>query len=282
MMIVLLFIFLLNVNVMPEHIPEGLIFTGKNQQGYAEFMDKKDSTLYVYIPEGEFTMGNEDKFDDGNEHPYHKVYLDGYFISKYEITNRQYKKFCDQTGYKYPKEPHFKNMYGYFINYPNYPAVNISYNDAKAYCKWVNADLPTEAQWEKAARGTDKRRYPWGNHSPFYKDMYYANYEPGGYDPDGYYYTCPVNAFSNGVSPYGIYNMAGNVWEWCKDFYLERFYSESPYKNPICLKNDNDKRVIRGGSFYYFAWDMRTTKRFAVPPNYTWDAMGFRIVKKEK
>ncbi len=274
-------LFILQVNIMPSEIPQDLSFIGKNTKGFAEFIDNKDSTTYIYIPAGEFTMGNDDKYNDGDENPPHKVYLDGYFISKYEITNKQYKRFCDATGHKYPKDPHFKGMENYFENYPDYPVVNINYYDALNYCKWANADLPTEAQWEKAAKGIDNRRYPWGEHSPYYEKEYYANYDPGGYDQDGYFFTCPVNAFPQGISFYGLYNMGGNVWEWCKDYYEKFYYKTAPYKNPFNDRKGSTDMVMRGGSFYAFAWNMRCSDRSMSPPTDPWYSIGFRIIKKQ-
>ncbi len=276
---------LMFLSLMPSVIPDNFVHIGKNEYGYEEFLSLKDSTIFVYIPEGSFIMGNEDKYNDGDESPQHQVYLKGFFISKYEITNRQYKKFCTETGHRYPEDPGFDEMKDYFNNYPDCPVVNVSYYDALKYCEWAGYDLPTEAQWEKASRGDDKRMYPWGNHFPYWHNEYFANYDPGIRDLDGYKYTSPVDTYKNGQSPYGIYNMAGNVWEWCRDIYNEKFYKESPEKNPLCKipsgKHAKD-RVVRGGSFLFFSWNMRCSNRSFYYEMEGWKDLGFRVVKEVK
>ncbi len=208
----------------PVYTKEGavLVELGKNEQGFMEYLNLKDGSILVFVPEGKFFMGQDDpvEFIDYDESPMHTVYLDGYLIGKYEVTNKQYKKFCDETGHPYPPDPGFENMPDYFMNYPNYPVVNVSWRDAAAYCKWAGLRLPTEAEWEKASRGTDGRKYPWGDSEPTGKE---CNYADASIDcawsdrdvNDGYEYTAPVGSFPQGASPYGCMDMAGNVWERC-------------------------------------------------------------------
>jgi sulfatase modifying factor 1 len=210
-------------------------------------MRESDSVAYiteedmVLIPAGEFQMGSNDGHED--ERPVHTVDLDAFYMDKYEVTNAQYKKFIDATGYPAPR---YWSDSRY--NASNQPVVGVTWYDAKAYCKWLSEKegktyrLPTEAEWEKAARGgLVGKKYPWGDiltHD-------YANYKgTGGRDKwDG---TSPVDSFlPNG---YGLYDMAGNVWYWCADWYGENYYSSSPKYNPKG-PNSGRGRVLRGGSW---------------------------------
>lgn len=193
---------------------------------------------WIRIPPGEFMMG--DNFNEGedNEQPVHAVYLGEYFISKYEVTFEQFDKYCDEVGF--PKLD--DNGWGR----GNRPVNNVNWRTADIFCNWLsrktikNIHLPTEAQWEKAARGTDQRRYPWGNSPP---DCSKANY-----DCDNQ--THPVGFHLAGVSPYGLHDMAGNVSEWCRDGYSSTFYAASPYSNPEYTPtfiSSYTRHIIRGG-----------------------------------
>lgn len=212
-----------------------------------------------------------------DEKPVHTVYLDEYYIGKYEVTNEQYKKFCDATGRSYPEDPGFKGMSDYFEDYPDYPVVMISWEDAVAYCKWAGLRLPTEAEWEKAARGTDGRKYPWGNSEPDAGGTYRANYDPGDYTKDGYRYTSPFGSFPSGISPYGCYDMAGNVEEWCSDWYGEHYYRDNPVPNPRGPSSGRS-RVFRGGSWRHSARAVRCAPRSGDSHTLRWDGYGFRVV----
>ncbi len=254
---------------------KGLIYLRTNSKGYKEYKNTKDGSILIYIPAGEFTMGSN--HGDSDEKPVHKVYLDGYYIGKYEVTNRQYKKFCDATGYPYPTpDPGFPGMDNYFENYPDYPVVNETWYGAVAYCKWAGLRLPTEAEWEKAARGTDGRKYPWGNSE---SGTNKANYWIGdnGQD-DSYHYTSPVGSFPRGISPYGCYDMAGNAFEWCSDGYDANYYRHSPYKNPKGPASDSF-RVNRGGSWRFSVWEIRCSFRNWPAPDYRRKDFGFRVAR---
>ena len=224
-----------------------------------------DSIKWIEIPAGEFKMG--DNFDEGSsdEQPVHKVYLNSYKIAKYELTFEQYDKFCDATGRSKPTD------YGWGRG--TRPVVNVNWDDAKAFCDWLsdktgkNIHLPTEAQWEKAARGTDQRRYPWGNSSP---DCNKARYEPCSDK------TAPVGSHPSGVSPYGIHDMAGNVWEWCSDWHSESFYSSSPRNNPTGPASGSS-RVLRGGGWRGNAFHIRSANRYYLSPSYGGYHIGFRL-----
>ncbi|MCX6844696.1 MAG: formylglycine-generating enzyme family protein [candidate division WOR-3 bacterium] len=257
--------------------PAGTKALGKNAQGYEEYLWLKDSSVMVKIPAGTFTMGSLKGQPD--EMPMHLVYLDEYYMDKYEVTNRQYKRFCDVTGKSYPDDPGFDHgfdtMSNYFTSYHSYPVVNVSWEDAKAYCDWAGKRLPTEAEWEKAARGTDAREYPWGNSWKDAGDRYRANYEPGGYSEDGYSRTSPVGSFQSGASPYGCMDMAGNVWEWCNDWYGGDYYGRSPSSNPRGLSSGSF-RVLRGGSWDGDGTFLRCAGRAGIALSDRSDQFGFR------
>jgi len=160
-------------------------------------------------------------------------------------------------------------MPNYFTAYPDYPVVEVSWHDAKAYCDWAGKRLLTEAEWEKAARGTDSRKYPWGNSEPDGTRCNMAS------NPDGYDYTSPVGVFPAGASPYGALDMAGNVWDWCNDWYASDYYSQSPTHNPPG-PSSGSARVNRGGSWIFGAWYVRCARRSGVEPSYRAGDLGFR------
>ncbi|MCX6639749.1 MAG: SUMF1/EgtB/PvdO family nonheme iron enzyme [bacterium] len=163
----------------------------------------------VLIPAGTFTMGSTQV--GGTAIPEHQVHLDAYWMDKYEVTNAQYKLFCDTTGHHYPSDPGFSGMSNYFTNslYSNYPVVRVSWFDADSFATWAGKRLPTEAEWERAAKGDqDNRLWPWGDNLGTNNANIYGS-------GDGYTYTSPVGTFPTGVSPAGCYDMAGNVCEWC-------------------------------------------------------------------
>jgi len=196
----------------------------------------KDGAEMILIPEGEFIMGSPEGEGDYDERPQHTVFLDAFYIDKYEVTNAQYKQFMDATGHEAPAYWDDERF-----NQPNQPVVGVIWHDAVAYAKWAGKRIPTEAEWEKAARGTDGRIYPWGNEW----DNSKCNSDVGN---DGYQYTAPVGSFLAGASPYGVMDMAGNVWEWVADRYGDNYYSQSPQQNPKG-PDSGSMRVLRGGSW---------------------------------
>jgi formylglycine-generating enzyme required for sulfatase activity len=241
--------------------------------------------VLIDIPAGSFTMGSEDGASD--KKPVHTVHLDRYYIGKYEVTVGQFRKFVNATGYKTDAEKsggayvyvngswtqksdaNWSNTY--FSQTENHPVVCVSWNDAKAYCDWAGLRLPTEAEWEKAARGTDGRKYPWGSSW----DAGKCNSDEKG---DSYEYTSPVGSFPTGVSPYGCYDMAGNVWEWCNDWYGEKYYASSPSNNPTG-PSSGDARVLRGGGWYDIANYCRSSFRNRNAPGFRIYYFGFRVAQ---
>ncbi|MBI4489944.1 MAG: formylglycine-generating enzyme family protein [Deltaproteobacteria bacterium] len=218
----------------------------------------------VPIPAGEFWMGSNDGRE--NEKPRRRVYLDAFYIDKYEVTNSQYEKFMKATGQGAPEYWNDPASYGF-----QQPVVGVSWYDAEAYCTWAGKRLPTEAEWEKAARGTDGRKYPWGNEEP---DREKANYYL--LVRIIFTWTVPVGSYPKGVSPYGIHDMAGNVWEWVADLYDETYYQRAPERNPKG-PNSGQKRVVRGGAWPVpFQIDLRSSYRLAENPTYRHYYLGFR------
>lgn len=203
-----------------------------------EIVCLKDGSEMVLVPAGEFLMGSDKGSED--ERPAHKVSLNAYYMDKYEVSNRQYHMFVNETKAAPPIHWRDDNF-----NDPDQPMLQVSRADADEYCKWIGKRLPTEAEWEKAARGTDGREYPWGNELPNAGGVFRANYDTL---EDGFKHTAPVRSFENGVSPYGCYNMAGNVWEWCNDWYDPNYYKESPRDNPQGPAM-REYASHRGGSF---------------------------------
>ncbi len=203
----------------------------------------------VYVPAGEFLMGSPDGEGYDDEHPLHTVYLDAFWIDKTEVTNAMYQQ-CVNAGVC--QENH---DYGVAFNGPDQPVVGVNWYDAKTYCEWVGKRLPTEAEWEKAARGTDGRKYPWGNQSP---NCSLLNYVSHGGACVGR--TAPVGSYPAGASPYGALDMAGNVWEWVSDWYNANYYINSPPSNPTG-PNSGEKRSLRGGGWRYNADYVRVPRR---------------------
>lgn len=233
----------------------------------------KDGAEMILIPGGEFLMGSLDGEGDADEHPQHKVFLGPYYIDKYEVTYAQYKKFLDATARPVPK---FWNDLAF--NKPNLPVVGATGNEAEAYCVWAEKRLPTEAEWEKAARGTDGRRYPWGNefNMSIGNKAIHANILG---NTDGFVTTSPVGSFLTGASPYQVMDMAGNVWEWVADWYEPNYYSLSPKDNPKGPER-GVLRVLRGGAWGANDIKARSSERGANDPRSSGNnSVGFRCAQ---
>lgn len=210
-----------------------------------------DDRKMVLIPAGPFTMGGglEGDFD---EQPQREIYLDAYYIDIYEVDNANYNRFVRTTKRNEPFIPFFQDNIKLLME-DDQPVVGVTWLDAQAYCRWGGKRLPAEAEWEKAARGTDGRTFPWGDEF----HPIFAN----GEGEDKYKYTAPVKSFENGRSPYGLFNMAGNVSEWVNDWYDQFYYKEAPFKNP--QGPDRGKVLVyRGGSYNDSSKNLRASKRF--------------------
>jgi formylglycine-generating enzyme required for sulfatase activity/calcineurin-like phosphoesterase family protein/energy-coupling factor transporter ATP-binding protein EcfA2 len=240
----------------------------------------------IFIPAGEFIRGSKEYKD---AKPVNHIYLDDFMIGVYPVTNQEFKRFVDDKGYQteafWPGvgwqwrleekviEPalwHNRKWNG-----PNFPVVGVSWYEAAAYANWLNKitgkpyRLPTEAEWEKAARGIEARKYPWGN--KFDKNLCNSSESELGR-------TSPVGIFPKGKSPFGCFDMAGNVWEWCADWFDEKYYHDSPVKNPSGPKTGS-QRVLRGGCWIYVAQDCACAIRHAVHPGRRAYYLGFRLAR---
>lgn len=190
----------------------------------------------VLIPAGKFTRGTNTRLSD--EGPEHQVTLKAFYIDQYEVTNAQYKKFIDATGYKSPQ--HFENR-----NYPrgkvDHPVVFVSWTDAEKYCTWAGKRLPTDEEWEKAARGSDGRNFPYGNEFDHNKTNGPVRWTQLKQEGD----TTPVGAFEEGKSPYGVYDLSGNVWEWTASWYRAYPGNTRPSEN-----YGDQNKTLKGGSWW--------------------------------
>lgn len=227
---------------------------------------KPSDAPMALVPAGEFTMGST-MADD--EKPVHRVYLDAFYMDKYAVTVGEYAKYLEATDKEAPPEWEIMNQ----PRHEKRPVVNINWSDAATYCKWAGKRLPTEAEWEKAARGTDGRLYPWGNERP---TRLHANF--GKKEWANHMALVPVGMFEMGKSPYGIYDMAGNVWEWVNDWYGHDYYKKSPAKNPQGPKTGKSK-VVRGGNWLYVQELLRSSFRFNAEPSSRQFGYGFRCAK---
>jgi formylglycine-generating enzyme required for sulfatase activity len=237
------------------------------------------------IPAGEFTMGSfaeaalaecqrygsdcdRSWFED--EEPPHTVSLDSFYMDVYEVTNAFYADCVDAGQCQPPVETASDTRSSYYGNpeYGHFPVIYVDWDMAQTYCQWRGARLPTEAEWEKAARGEDGRVYPWGNEL----DSAYLNYNQEIGD------TVEAGNYEGGKSPYGLYDMAGNVWEWVADYYSHEYYQSSPLSNPPG-PDSGQEHVLRGGSWYDAAYLVRTTVRLQ-EPNPVDNNFGFRCARE--
>ena len=238
----------------------------------------------VRVPAGEFVMGN----DEGAQHekPKHKVFLDSYYIDLHEVTNAEYHAFWIADGGE--NSAHTPVSYGDRLGVenwpkiaktkPDYPVVGVSWHDAVAYAKWADKRLPTEAEWEKAARGTDSRLWPWGN--AFSLRIRGTNVHANVWGSnDGYHDgLAPVGTYPTGASSYGVLDMAGNVWEWVADWYSESYYHWGPSRNPKGPERGG-RQVVRGGSWANGAQLTQCSNRMGHYPAVGTSFIGFRLAK---
>jgi sulfatase modifying factor 1 len=235
-----------------------------------------DGAPMVMIPAGVFTMGS----DDGpqNERPAHIVTLDAYYIDRYEVTLSLYRKFLEEGNHDAP--PTWDDEAATTVG--DRPAIGMRWESAAAYCRWARKRLPTEAEWEKAARGTDGRRYPWGEMQPF---VDIANYNRGMWVSEAVTLMAVTDGLEGmsvrhglkegGKSPFGVSHMAGNAAEWVADWYKRDYYQKSSGRNPSGPVT-GEKRVLRGGSWADIPSALRVTARFSAEPNFEDRTVGFR------
>jgi len=248
---------------------------------------EKDGAVMVKVPAGDFLMGSKEDAPDANdnEHPQHTVYVSEFWIDKTEVTNAQYRK-CLQTGTcRAPTTCDWGGATYFDSSKADHPVVCVSWQDASTYCQWAGKRLPTEAEWEKAARGADGRKYPWGDDFDCWRGNFDDETEfdssvvPGGEGCDGYVMTAPAGGFPSGGSPYGVLDMAGNVWEWCQDWYDADYYASSPNHDPQGPSSE-DQRVVRGGSWNLGERLVRTAYRNWYDPDSRINFIGFRCVSQ--
>lgn len=239
------------------------------------FQRPQDSNIMLFVPAGDFLMGStaSDPLASDDEKPQRLVYLDDFWIDKVEVSNYAYRQCVAVEGCS---EPQIRSTI--FID-DNLPVVGVNWKQAATYCQWVGARLPTEAEWEKAARGVDGRIYPWGDEFDgsllnYCDTNCVADWRDFNGD-DGYRYTAPVGSYRTGASPYGVLDMSGNVWEWTADWYQADIYTTSVYKNPTGPEN-GVQRVIRGGSWYYPSKSLRVARRHKDVAASAYDNIGFR------
>jgi len=258
----------------------------KNANGFYEIEHAKDASILISIPAGEFEMGS-DKYSA--EKPIQKVFLDQFYIDKYLVTNEQFTKFVEETQYKTSAEKEgsgmvrlgrrWKKTDGANWSNPDglssidgkedHPVSQVSYNDALSYCQWAGKDLPTEAQWEKSARGPEGNEYPWGNSEPNDTTANFDNIIGS---------TSAVTEYEKGQSNYGANDMAGNVYQWCKDWYAT---GERAPKNPTGPEAGKE-HVIKGGSFIEGVESLRSANRDRYEPNYSSFLFGFRCANPKQ
>ena len=228
------------------------------------FVEPRSGAEFVPVPAGSFRMGSEEVDEDAL--PLHQVELRDFWMSRFEVTHAQYARFLAATKRPTPKHWTHKNY-----SAPSKPVIGVDYADAAAYCQWVGGRLPTEAEWEYATRGTDGRPFPWGKELPdasravHHRDV-------------GFGFTLPVGSAPRGVSPFGIHDLAGNVFEWCADWYEADYYAHSPAANPPGPEKGR-LRVVRGGAWISLPDACHAAARGKVPPETRSALIGVRVIR---
>jgi formylglycine-generating enzyme required for sulfatase activity len=253
-----------NIGWHGETMPGGLV----RGEVEGDYIWPKDGAVMVYVPPGGFTMGSEE--GERDEKPVREIWLDAFYIDKYEVSWGQWKlsklPYSEEPSsrLRQPRAPDWGIVDGQ-------PMLNVSWHDTQEWLGWAGKRLPTEAEWEKAARGTDGRRYPWGNSPPNFDRAVWLEH------PIAVESTADVTCCTGGASPYGALNLAGNVYEWCEDTYAKDFYRNSPTRNPV-NRAEGDYRVLRGGAYVLEVEDLRSAYRYRLRPEDRTPYIGFRSV----
>jgi serine/threonine-protein kinase len=256
----------------------------------------KDDSVLVYVPAGAFWMGSTEEDIDAilpacsacerewytDEQPQHQVTLDAFWIDRTEVTNAQYRRCVEDGACSEPittGSSTRENYYGH-ADFDSYPVIFVDWEQASAYCTWAGKRLPTEAEWEKAARGTDRRIYPWGdvfdgNLLNFCDANCQFDWKAADWD-DGYADTAPVGSYLDGASPYGVLDMAGNVWEWTSSLDSSYPYDARDGREDL---EAHGRRVVRGGSWGDLQWFPRSADRDLIEPSSWYNVIGFRCAR---
>jgi formylglycine-generating enzyme required for sulfatase activity len=231
---------------------------------------KGDDAPMAVVPAGDFWVGVDGMMGLEDERPRHKVWLDAFSLDRYEVTTKHYARFLAATGRQAPGQWESVNL----DIHGDRPVIGVDWTDAEAYCRWAGKRLPTEAEWEKAARGTDGRLYPWGHQVPTAE---LANFAVGA----RFSYSqalMPVGKYEKSQGPYGHYDLAGNVWEWVQDWYDGSYYERSPERNPQGPEAGQFK-VLRGGAWSDLPKYLLAYGRFKLPPGTRNSHIGFRCAR---
>ena len=221
-------------------------------------------TVLLYVPGGEYTLGSEGISEE--EKPVHRVVLSPFWIAKYPVTNEQYGRFLDANAGAFKPDYWRDNQF----NQPQQPVVGVRWEEAQAYCRWAGLRLPSEAQWEAAARGTDRRRYPWGNAEPTPEHANYGRCEGG---------TTPVGSYPKGAGPFGALDQAGNVWEWCEDvWYASAYGNRVGQRDPVSTTRNTHVYCLRGGAWGCTAGDLAAAFRHKSGTWHGTKYIGFRCL----
>jgi formylglycine-generating enzyme required for sulfatase activity len=254
------------VTYQERRLPAGFTSTGRSGSGHELFTAAKDGASLVLVPGGAYTRGSAE--GDADEKPARELTMSAFFIETTPVTNAQYGKYCEATGAKQPPAPDFQS--DYFTAVPDGPVVMVTWTEARAYAEWAGRTLPSEAQWELAARGTASNKWPWGSDGGAA-----GTHFNGKGDADGYAGTSPVGSFEAGASPYGLHDMAGNVWEWTSDWYSPSYFGKAPAADPQG-PGSGKERSLRGGAYSSELKDVRAANRYKRTPNSRRNNVGFR------
>jgi formylglycine-generating enzyme required for sulfatase activity len=273
----------LEIVCLTDHAEMVLVPAGEFKMGSSEVEWRQFAQLMEpLVAEGIVSAGFFDKKRFRDEMPQRCVYLDTFYIDKYGVTNLMYRRFCQQTGHRRPLHWSSDTSEGMPFGLEYHPVTYVDWHDAWSYARWAGKRLPTEAEWEKAARGTDGRTYPWGDHFDHFKAHYVEAYYARDLKSELLRAECQkrarvtrVDSYPEGASPYGAMDMVGNVWEWVNDWVDRDYYSKGPLLNPQG-PSEGEYRVVRGGASDYDPQKLRCAYRGSAEPTRREWSIGFR------